>query len=161
MVRELFARVGEIALLGCESWMITKTRYEEIEVWQNHRLRDFLRLRRRRNQDYEEWMRESSPILRRIMIDNQIDSLGVRWLRRVQSFPQRAWSQPLVGGTRLLWTVLGWRTRAAWKAAQAMLHSVDRGNSLSWRHAVGGIEETWERPVVQVHGEDWRDSLIV
>ena len=34
MMREWFSWVGEVALLGSESWMVSTYRYEDMEVWQ-------------------------------------------------------------------------------------------------------------------------------
>ena len=63
LLREVFGRVGETLLQGAESWNMIKHFYEHVETWQNHRLREFLRLRRRQGQSYEEWMNNTPPFL--------------------------------------------------------------------------------------------------
>ena len=50
-LREWFARVGEVALAGAESWVATKWLFEQMQAWQNHRLREFLRLYRKKGQN--------------------------------------------------------------------------------------------------------------
>ena len=81
-------------------------------------------------------------------------------LKRVHSMPWRACIQPHVGGQRSLWAVINWRTLLDFSLQTATLHSLDRDNTLGWRHATTAREETYERALALVHGESWRDCLV-
>lgn len=161
LLREWFCRVGETLVQGAESWYMIKQLYEHVETWQNHRLREFLRLRRRQGQSYEEWMtkKNCTPFLRVSLDRHDLRSLGSRMLKKVQFLPWRAWAMPAVGGDRRLWRAIEWRPWEEWGATQAALSSRDRFNSLGWRHASRAPEESFERALVLVYGAAWRTSL--
>ena len=147
------------ACYNCCTWHLTSGLLHATRRWENQMLRRILRLKRRPGESNWAYNSRTSHVISTWMSRSSVCSMPERILKAVF---KRAWRETtfhMGNGQSLLQDLRGYRNAQWWSGCVALASKWKRRKLGLVRKTGGQQRASWERPFVEVWGDEWRSQV--